>query len=67
MQGPVMAMDAMFQKPETDGLRPGWSGFIGGMMTFVRVLPPDQYNRIMEMRAKQSGKSDEMPGMDMSK
>jgi manganese oxidase len=67
MEGPVMAMDAMFQKPETDGLRPGWSGFIGGMMTFVRVLPPDQYNRIMEMRAKQSGKSDEMPGMDMSK
>jgi len=67
MEGPVMAMDAMFQKPETDGLRPGWSGFIGGMMTFVRVLPPDQYNRIMELREKRSGKSEEMPGMDMSK
>jgi FtsP/CotA-like multicopper oxidase with cupredoxin domain len=67
MEGPVMAMDAMFQKPETEGLRPGWSGFIGGMMTLVRVLPPDQYNRIMELRAKQSGKSDGMPGMDMSK
>ena len=67
MEGPVMAMDAMFQKPETDGLRPGWSGFVGGMMTLVRVLPPDHYNRIMELRAKQSGKPDQMPGMNMSK
>lgn len=67
MEGPVMAMDAMFQRPETDGLRPGWSGFMGGMMTLVRVLPPDQYNRIMELRTKQSGKPDEMPGMNMPK
>jgi manganese oxidase len=26
MEGPVMAMDEMFEKPETNGLRPGWSG-----------------------------------------
>jgi manganese oxidase len=65
MEGPVMAMDAMFQKPETDGLRPGWSGFVAGMMTLVRVLSPDQYNHIQELRAKQSGKPEQMPGMNM--
>src|SRR5579863_6124749 len=64
MEGPVMAMDAMFQKPETDGLRPGWSGFVGGMMTLVRVLPPDQYNRIMELRTKQGAGPEQMPGMN---
>ena len=56
MEGPVMAMDAMFEKPENYGLRPGWSGFMGGMMTLVRVLPPDQYDHIIELRDKQSGK-----------
>jgi hypothetical protein len=64
MEGPVMAMDQMFQKPETYGLRPGWSGFMQGMMTLVRVLPPDQYDHIMQLRQQQSGKGpDEMPGM----
>ena len=68
MEGPVMAMDEMFQKPENFGLRPGWSGFMQGMMTLVRVLPPDQYNHIMELRGNQSGKqTDEMPGMKMPK
>jgi hypothetical protein len=37
MEGPMMAMDKMLDKPENFGLRPGWSGFIQGMMTFVRV------------------------------
>jgi manganese oxidase len=64
MEGPVMAMDEMYQKPENYGLRPGWSGFMGGMMTLVRVLPPDEYNHIMELREKQNGKQpDTMPGM----
>jgi len=67
MEGPVMAMDEMFQKPETDGLPPGWSGFVGGMMTLVRVLPPERYDRIMELRARQNGKGKEMPGMNMPK
>ena len=52
MEGPMMAMDQMVQKPENDGLKPGWSGFMQGMMTFVRVLPPDRYQRIMELKAK---------------
>jgi hypothetical protein len=64
MEGPVMAMDEMYQKPENYGLRPGWSGFLGGMTTLVRVLPPDQYDHIMELREKQSGgHPDSMSGM----
>jgi hypothetical protein len=48
MEGPMMAMDDMVQKPQNYGLRPGWSGFMQGMMTFVRVLPPDQYDKVIE-------------------
>jgi FtsP/CotA-like multicopper oxidase with cupredoxin domain len=67
MEGPVMTMDEMFQKPETYGLRPGWTGFMMGMMTLVRVLPPDQYDHIQELRKKQENKKpDMMPGMKMS-
>ena len=64
MEGPVMAMDEMFDKPETYGLRPGWTGFVQGMTTLMRVLPPDQYEHIVELRRKQpSKKPDTMPGM----
>lgn len=67
MEGPVMAMDDMFQKPETYGLRPGWSGFMMGMMTLVRVLPTAQYEHIQELRKKQENTNpDAMPGMKMS-
>jgi len=55
MEGPMMAMDQMVDKPENFGLRPGWSGFMAGMMTFVRVLPADKYDQIMELRKKQEG------------
>src|SRR5690349_11183219 len=48
MEGPMMAMDEMVKKPQNSGLKPGWSGFMQGMMTFVRVLPPDQYDQVME-------------------
>lgn len=41
-----MPMDQMFDKPETFGLRKGWSGGMMGMMTIVRVLPPDRYDEI---------------------
>jgi hypothetical protein len=53
MEGPMMAMDKEVDKPETYGLPAGWSGFIGGMMTLVRVLPPDQYEKIMDLKAQQ--------------
>jgi hypothetical protein len=49
----VRPMDKDVDKPETFGLPAGWSGFVGGMMTLVRVLPPDQYEKIMDLKAKQ--------------
>ena len=64
MEGPMMAMDKMVDKPENYGLRPGWSGFMQGMMTFVRVLPPDMYDKIMALKAKQSPNQQQMPGME---
>ena len=67
MEGPMMAMDQMVDKPENFGLRPGWSGFMAGMMTFVRVLPPDKYDQIMELRKKREGNKPmkmDMPGME---
>jgi hypothetical protein len=50
MEGPMMAMDAAVEKPETYGLPPGWSGFIGGMMTLVRILPPDECQKIIDLK-----------------
>lgn len=67
MEGPMMAMDQMVDKPENFGLRPGWSGFMAGMMTFVRVLPQDKYDQIMELRKKQEGNKPmkmDMPRME---
>ncbi|MGH9355139.1 MAG: multicopper oxidase family protein [Terriglobia bacterium] len=52
MEGPMMAMDKAVWKPENYGLRPGWSGFTQGMMTFVRVLPPDEYDKITALIRK---------------
>ena len=52
MEGPMMAMDKTVEKPQNYGLRPGWSGFMQGMMSFVRVLPPDQYDKVMEQVRK---------------
>ena len=64
MEGPAMAMDKMVEKPENYGLRPGWSGFMQGMMTFLRVLPPDMYDKVMALRKQQKGKPESMPGME---
>lgn len=53
-----MPMDQMFDKPETFGLRKGWSGGMMGMMTMVRVLPPDRYEEIqMRIRAAKEGRA----------
>jgi len=53
MEGPMMARDREVDKPETYGLPAGWSGYVGGMMTLVRVLPPDRYYKIIELKASQ--------------
>ena len=66
MEGPRMAIDEMVNKPENYGLPAAWSGFMQGMMTFVRVLPPHSYDEIMH-RIQQGEKQPMpiMPGMDM--
>jgi hypothetical protein len=63
MESPMMAMDKLVAKPENFGLPPGWSGFMQGMMTFIRVLPPDRYDKIMELIRQGKAGMPEMPGM----
>ncbi len=65
MEGPMMAMDKMVAKPQNYGLRPGWSGFMQGMMSFVRVLPPTQYEQVIEQIRQ--GNPMDMPGMQHSR
>ena len=45
-----MGMDELVAKPETHGLAPNWSAGMMGMMTLVRVLPPERYDEIMAMK-----------------
>jgi hypothetical protein len=52
MESPMMAMDKAVERPETYGLPAGWSGFVGGMMTLVRVMPPEQYQKIMDLKTQ---------------
>ena len=47
MAGPMMNMDKLVDIPENLGLRPNWSRFMQGMMTFIRVLPPEQYDQVV--------------------
>jgi hypothetical protein len=47
MEGPMMQMDKMVARPENYGLNAGWSQFMQGMMTFVRVLPPEKYDEVI--------------------
>jgi hypothetical protein len=55
MEGPMMTMDKSVERPENYGLNPGWSGFMQGMMTFVRVLPPEKYTEVIA-RMKQANR-----------
>jgi len=43
----VMIMDREVAKPHTYGLPPGWTASMMGMMTLVRVLPPQMYDEVM--------------------
>jgi FtsP/CotA-like multicopper oxidase with cupredoxin domain len=49
-----MPMDEEVTRPETWGLPKDWSAALGGMMTLVRVLPPDKYDEIMAL-VKEAG------------
>ena len=56
-QDMAMVMDDMVAKPETYGLRPGWSGGTMGMMTIIRVLEPHLFDRIQALKAERAGKA----------
>jgi hypothetical protein len=56
MEGSMMNMDAMVATPANAGLLPGWSAQMQGMMTLIRVLPPPDYERMMQsIRNHESG------------
>jgi FtsP/CotA-like multicopper oxidase with cupredoxin domain len=42
-----MGMDEVVAKPQNNGLPRNWSAMMMGMMTLVRVLPPDLYELVM--------------------
>ena len=56
-QDMFMVMDDLVAKPETYGLRPGWSGGTMGMMTIVRILHPEMFDKIQELKAEQARKA----------
>ncbi len=58
MEGPMMDMDKLVEKPENLGLRPSWSRFMQGMMTFVRVLPPEQYDQVVSAMKQANRRND---------
>jgi hypothetical protein len=43
----MMIMDEAVARPETNGLAPGWSSMLQGMMSLIRVLPADKYEKLM--------------------
>jgi hypothetical protein len=59
-----MIMDEHVQRPETLGLAKGWSAGMMGMMTLVRVLTPEQYDRIMTLKqnAPHGGHNEHLQG-----
>ncbi len=48
-----MPMDEMFVKPETYGLRREWTAAMMGMMTLVRVVAPEVYDKIQQLKEQQ--------------
>lgn len=56
-QDMFMPDDAAVAKPETFGMRPTWSGGVEGMMTIVRVLKPELYDKIATIVARKRRRS----------
>jgi len=57
----LMLMDEAVAKPETYGLRPGWTVDMMGMMTLVRVLPHELYDKIMALKGGAAKESPTAP------
>jgi hypothetical protein len=47
-----MGMDKAVYRPENYGLPANWSAGVMGMMSLVRVVPNDLYDKIMTMKAQ---------------
>ena len=47
-----MAMDTAVYRPENYGLPKNWSADMAGMMTLVRILPDEMYDKIMAMKGE---------------
>jgi hypothetical protein len=43
----MIIIDEAVAKPENNGLAPGWSSGLQGMMSLIRVLPADKYDKLM--------------------
>ena len=41
-------MDRVEGRREAIGMRPGWSMGVEGLSTVVRILPPEQFDTIMD-------------------
>ena len=55
-----MVMDDIIPpKPENHGLRKGWTGSMMGMMTLVRVVKPELYDQIMELKKTEAAKPED--------
>jgi FtsP/CotA-like multicopper oxidase with cupredoxin domain len=48
-------------KPENYGLRRGWTGGMMGMMTLLRVVTPELYDKIEELKRQQAGRPPKPP------
>ena len=58
-----MVMDDIIPpKPENHGLRKGWTGSMMGMMTLVRVVKPELYDQIMELKKSEASKPKDKKG-----
>ena len=56
-QDMAITMDEVVEKPETFGLRKGWTAGMMGMMTLVRVVSPTLFDQIAERRRALDGRT----------
>jgi hypothetical protein len=57
-----MVMDDVIPpKAENHGLRKGWTGSMMGMMTLVRVVTPEMYDKIMELKKSEKPREKKAP------
>jgi len=55
-QDMAITMDEVVDKPETFGLRKGWTAGMMGMMTLIRVVSPSLFDQIAERRRALEGR-----------